>query len=127
MIKEEYIEDYKMPEAKLTYQDGLKITVGCSYENDDDPDYMPDYEVMFNKHISNNEFEVLADYLNDTIKPEDIGMTYDEAGEDETYTRVNIFLNNSIGQVDMNTMFIDVLAAIRCIFMCCDKCEITNF
>ena len=126
-MKKEFYEDYTMPEAKLTYQDGLEITIGCCYDNDDDPDYMPDYDVMFNKHISYTEFKLLADYLKDTIKPEDINLTYDEPGEDKTYTRVNIFLNHDVDQVAMNTMFIDVLAAIRCIFMCCDKCEITNF
>lgn len=126
-MKKEFYEDYTMPEAKFTYQDELEITVGCCYDNDDDPDYSPDYEVMFNKHISYTEFEQLADYLKDTIKPEDVNLTYSEEGEDETYTRVNIFLNHDVDQVAMNTMFIDVLAAIRCIFMCCDKCEITNF
>lgn len=74
-MKKEFYEDYTMPEAKLTYQDGLEITIGCCYDNDDDPDYMPDYDVMFNKHISYTEFKLLADYLKDTIKPEDINLT----------------------------------------------------
>ena len=126
-MKKEFYEDYTMPEAKFSYKNGLEIIAGCCYENDDDPDYMPDYELLFNKHISYTDYELLADYLKDTIKPEDINLTYSEEGESETYTRVNIFINHDVDQVAMNTMFIDVLAAIRCIFMDCDKCEITNF
>ena len=112
--------EYVFASATLETEEGLKVDVGCEFDEE-----TRNVEIFINSRNIDEDF-ILED-LQDIYKPQDCFADHDAEGEDEQYTRIQLFFDpvKMTDECELNETLLDIIFHLHCYWS--GKLTIENF